>query len=379
VWAAPGAASYTTVVKELVRNSTGSTLTKGQVVYISGANGTHVLVSLADADTEATSSKTLGFLDQNLANNADGYVITAGLLDNVDTAAATAGQSVWLSGTPGGYVFGAPPAEPAHSVYLGVVMRANGSNGQIVVKVQNGYELDELHDVSAGSPSDGDQLVYNSTTGLWTKAAQSALTIGPSQVTVTAVITTDSRLSNARTPTAHASTHASGGSDPITLAQSQVTSLTADLAAKAATTDTRFVPPGTIAMFGSGTAPSGWLLCNGGSTSGYTALAAVVGANVPDLRNRFIVGAGSTYAQGATGGATTHNHGLTSGWAEIARRGNNLRSKQKTVTSWTATDEVNATSNGNAIAGTPATVLGGTTDDGSTLPPYYALTYIIKT
>ena len=44
----------------------------------------------------------------------------------------------------------------------------------------------------------------------------------------------DSRLSNARAPTTHASTHASGGSDPITIAQSQVTSLTTDLAAKAA-------------------------------------------------------------------------------------------------------------------------------------------------
>jgi len=86
---------------------------------------------------------------------------------------------VWLSSTPGGYVFGAPPAEPAHSVYLGVVMRANASNGQIVVKVQNGYELDELHDVSAGSPSNGDVLIYNSTTGLWTKNPQSALTASP--------------------------------------------------------------------------------------------------------------------------------------------------------------------------------------------------------
>jgi len=242
VWAAPGAASYTTVVKQLIRNSTGSAMTKGQVVYVSGANGTNVLVSLSDADTEATSSKTLGFLEQNLANNADGYVICEGLLDNVDTASATAGQSVWLSSTAGGYVFGAPPAEPAHSVYLGVVIRANANNGQILVKVQNGYELDELHDVSAGSPSNGDLIIYNSSTGLWTKAAQSALSITKSQVsdfpvygTTAGTITqgNDSRLSDARTPTTHASTHASGGSDPVTLAQSQVTNLTTDLAAKA--------------------------------------------------------------------------------------------------------------------------------------------------
>jgi hypothetical protein len=59
--------------------------------------------------------------------------------------------------------------------------------------------------------------------------------IDPTKVSGTAVITTDSRLSDARTPTSHASSHASAGSDPITIAQSQVTSLTTDLAAKAIT------------------------------------------------------------------------------------------------------------------------------------------------
>jgi microcystin-dependent protein len=66
------------------------------------------------------------------------------------------------------------------------------------------------------------------------------------------------------------------------------------------------VPPGTIVMFGSATPPAGWLLCNGQSTSGHPNLAAAVGANVPDLRNRFIVAAGSTYAQGNTGGEAAH-------------------------------------------------------------------------
>jgi hypothetical protein len=62
---------------------------------------------------------------------------------------------------------------------------------------------------------------------------QTALAITPSQVSGTAVITTDSRLSDARTPTTHASSHASGGSDAVTLAQSQVTGLTSALSGKA--------------------------------------------------------------------------------------------------------------------------------------------------
>lgn len=55
--------------------------------------------------------------------------------------------------------------------------------------------------------------------------------------TANLVYTSDSRLSDARTPTAHAASHGAAGSDPVTVAQSQVTGLTTDLAAKASATD----------------------------------------------------------------------------------------------------------------------------------------------
>jgi microcystin-dependent protein len=53
-------------------------------------------------------------------------------------------------------------------------------------------------------------------------------------------------------------------------------------------------PVGTIVMYGASAQPTGWLLCNGQSTSGYPALAAVVGANVPDLRGRAPIGYGTS-------------------------------------------------------------------------------------
>lgn len=74
---------------------------------------------------------------------------------------------MWLSSTAGGFVFNTPPAKPAHSVYLGVVVRAHSVNGAILVKVQNGYELEELHNVSITNPATGDVLTYDSVSGLW--------------------------------------------------------------------------------------------------------------------------------------------------------------------------------------------------------------------
>jgi hypothetical protein len=61
------------------------------------------------------------------------------------------------------------PYAPQHLVYVAVVSHAHPTQGKLIVKVQNGYELDEIHDVSAQSPVTGQTIVYNSGTSLWEK------------------------------------------------------------------------------------------------------------------------------------------------------------------------------------------------------------------
>jgi len=159
------------VVRFYVKNTTGTTIPRGSAVYVSGATGDNALISLASATSETTSSKTLGITAEAIATDAFGYVIEAGYLTDIDTSATTAGAAVWLGNTPGSLVFVNPPAEPSHAVYLGVVVRVQSNNGSILVKVQNGYEIDELHDVSAASPTDLDILQYKGSSSLWTKAS----------------------------------------------------------------------------------------------------------------------------------------------------------------------------------------------------------------
>ena len=150
-----------------VLNQTGSTLTKGQAVYISGANGDNPTVSLASASAESTSSKTLGLVYADIANGNIGSVVTSGLFLGIDTSTATAGQSVWLSSTPGGLVFGSQPTQPLHGVFIGKVARVQQNNGSIFVTIQNGYEISELHDVLITSPANNNLLAYDSATSLW--------------------------------------------------------------------------------------------------------------------------------------------------------------------------------------------------------------------
>jgi hypothetical protein len=177
-----GAATTSEALRTYVKNATGSTITKGQAVYVTGADGTNALIGLASASADPTSSKTLGIAANTMTNNAFGYVIENGQLSNIDTSAATAGSSVWLGATPGSLVFNTPPAEPDHAVYLGVVTKANPATGEILVKVQNGYELDELHDVFVGGVSTALPLVYSSTSSGWVAQALTSVGIADNAV-----------------------------------------------------------------------------------------------------------------------------------------------------------------------------------------------------
>lgn len=167
---ATNATNATNAINQWVvaRNATGATIAKGVPVYVSGSNGTNILISKAGNTTEATSSKVLGLTYASIANNASNYVITEGLLGGLNTSSAALGDSVWL-GVDGALLFGLAnkPVAPAHMVSLGVVTRVNGSTGEIFVKVQNGFELEELHDVLITSEADGDALVYEGASGLW--------------------------------------------------------------------------------------------------------------------------------------------------------------------------------------------------------------------
>ena len=146
----------------------GVAINKGQAVYVTGADGTNIIVGLASNTTEATSSKTLGLLNATVAVNGFADVVQIGRLAGLDTSTAVVGDPVWL-GTNGNLIYGLAnkPYAPAHLVFIGVVTRVNANNGEIFITVQNGFELKEIHDVDiiTNVPINGDVLGYDGT--LW--------------------------------------------------------------------------------------------------------------------------------------------------------------------------------------------------------------------
>lgn len=154
-----------------VHNAEAVTINKGEAVYLYQATGNKASVKLAYNTSDATSAKTLGLAAEDITAGGQGMVITNGQLQGVNTTAFSEGDTLYLGATAG-TLTNVKPYAPNHLVYMGVVEKSN-ANGEIYVRPQNGYELDEIHDVDliTTPPSTGDVLTYNGT--LWVNQAPS--------------------------------------------------------------------------------------------------------------------------------------------------------------------------------------------------------------
>jgi len=150
-----------------VTNADSVTITKGQVVYAFGGQGDRMTVKLANNTSDATSARTVGVvLSSSITVNGKGLIMMQGLLDGLSilpTATYSDGDPIYLGATAGA-ITKVKPYAPNHLVYVGTVTTAsNGASGRMYVNIQNGYELDELHNVQAQSPTYKDTLWYDNT------------------------------------------------------------------------------------------------------------------------------------------------------------------------------------------------------------------------
>lgn len=158
-----------------VVNKSGSDFTEAnyQCVKISGAQGQRPKVVLALANNDVNSADTIGLVTETIANNGEGFVTTSGQVRNINTTGSlqsetwAEGDILYLSGSVAGRITNVKPAAPIHTVIVGYVLHAHATQGIIYVKVDNGYELDELHNVLIATPLNAQVLAYDSVTSLW--------------------------------------------------------------------------------------------------------------------------------------------------------------------------------------------------------------------
>jgi hypothetical protein len=167
---------------ERVVNKTGIQLTKAayQAVRVSTAQGQRLGVALAQANNDNNSADTIGLVVETIDNNQEGMIYVVGEIDGINTTGSLQsetwadGDVLYLSPTTAGRITNVKPTAPQHLVVIGYVVYAHATQGKIYVKVNNGFELGELHDVDTTGATNGQVLKYNGT--IWT--AQTDLNSG---------------------------------------------------------------------------------------------------------------------------------------------------------------------------------------------------------
>lgn len=149
----------------VVRNLSGQTINNGTVVKVTGASGNKVTIDLASNTGEYDSSSTFAVVTETINNNSTGRVTTEGLVRGLDTSAFTEGVALWLGAN--GQFTATKPLSPNHLVHIGWVVRSHATEGAIFVKVSNGWEIEELHDVLITNAADKDLLAWNALLGVW--------------------------------------------------------------------------------------------------------------------------------------------------------------------------------------------------------------------
>ena len=200
-------------IQQQVRNSTGSTILKGQVVYISGSTGQVGNVILAQANAYST-SQVIGVANQDIPNNTNGWIVTQGTVTGIDTSTLTAGNPIYLSATTAGALTQTEPSTPNYAVHMGVCLYSNANNGKLYINPMNqsidtGYIIGQIAIAQGGTngtatPTAG-AVAYGTGTAYGFTAAgtsgqvlQSNGSSAPTWVTPTAYATvTDDTTTNA--------------------------------------------------------------------------------------------------------------------------------------------------------------------------------------
>lgn len=181
------------------------TLTKAayQAVKVSGATGQRLSVELAQANIDLNSADTIGLVTETIATNQEGFILTVGQIEDINTTGSLQGESwtdgdvLYLSPTTAGALTNIKPTgATGHIVVIGYIEYAHAIHGKIYVKIMNGWELDELHNVyiNTGTLANNDALIYESSTQLW-KNKTIATALGYTPVTDARTISTNAPLS----------------------------------------------------------------------------------------------------------------------------------------------------------------------------------------
>jgi hypothetical protein len=171
-----------------VKHVDNAGLQNGKVVYYVSSDGTNKLVRYAIASGESESAGVFGLMTEDASGGNKALCTTFGYVRDIDTSTLEEGKIVWLSDTELGGMTTTRPTQPSHGVQVGFCIRQHATEGAIFVSIQNGYELDELHNVLISSGiTNQEMLFYNSVLKVWENKTAAAANLVSGSGTATQV------------------------------------------------------------------------------------------------------------------------------------------------------------------------------------------------
>jgi hypothetical protein len=147
-------------------NKSGSVITDGFAVTLTGAQGLRPKIELSDADNSPLHDSVVGLATENIPNNQEGYVTAFGFVRGLNTSAFSEGDRLWATTTPG-VISNTFPAPPARKVFVGVVASSHITNGSIFVNPVNVPNLSALSDILVTSIADRDIILWDDANSRW--------------------------------------------------------------------------------------------------------------------------------------------------------------------------------------------------------------------
>ena len=134
-----------------------------------GAQGQRLAVVLAQGNNENNSTEVLGLVTETINVNQEGFITAFGEVKEINTTGSLQGETwvdgdiLYVSTSVAGQLTNIRPVAPNHAVTVGYVTYAHANHGKIYMAIDTGYELGELHNVYAPSPT-ANQSIYWDTT-----------------------------------------------------------------------------------------------------------------------------------------------------------------------------------------------------------------------
>lgn len=172
-----------TGMEMVYRIKASSTITNGQCIMFDGSVGASGVLKGKPSTTGITQGQLImGVATMDMATNAFGYVTSFGLVRGINTTGASVGET-WADGdilyyNPAyvGSLTNVEPVAPNAKVIVAAVVNAgSGGSGSLFIRPTFLPSLNDLSNVYAPSPANGDKLIYNSTSGRWEKDSRSYL------------------------------------------------------------------------------------------------------------------------------------------------------------------------------------------------------------